>query len=106
MRVLLDECVPRQLKRDLHGHSVRTVGEMRWAGVKNGELLRRAVREFDAVVTTDRRMEFQQNVRSIGMRVVVIIAARNDVDILRPLMPRVLQALKAVRPGEVRRVRA
>jgi hypothetical protein len=69
-------------------------------------LLRRAVREFDAVVTTDRRMEFQQNVRSIGMRVVVIIAARNDVDILRPLMPRVLQALKAVRPGEVRRVRA
>jgi hypothetical protein len=39
MRVLLDECVPRQLRRDLEGFDVKTVQEMGWAGVKNGALL-------------------------------------------------------------------
>jgi hypothetical protein len=42
MRVLLDECVPRALRNDIPGHDVKTVAEMGWAGVKNGELLRRA----------------------------------------------------------------
>jgi hypothetical protein len=41
MRVLLDECVPRALRNDLPGHEVKTVAELGWAGVKNGELLRR-----------------------------------------------------------------
>ena len=40
MRVLLDECVPRALRRDIPGHEVKTVAEAGWAGVKNGELLR------------------------------------------------------------------
>jgi predicted nuclease of predicted toxin-antitoxin system len=51
MRVLVDECVPRRLKRHLPGHEVRTVPEVGWAGKKNGELLRLAAREFDAFVT-------------------------------------------------------
>lgn len=47
MRVLLDECVPRGLRDLLPGHDVKTVAEAGWAGVKNGELLRRAaVAEF------------------------------------------------------------
>jgi hypothetical protein len=46
MRVLLDECVPRALRGDIPGHEVRTVAEMGWAGVKNGELLRRAASEL------------------------------------------------------------
>jgi len=40
MRVLLDECVPRALRRDIPGHEVKTVAEAGWAGVKNRELLR------------------------------------------------------------------
>ena len=47
MRVLFDECVPRALRNDLPGHEVKTVAELGWAGVKNGELLRRAAAEFD-----------------------------------------------------------
>jgi hypothetical protein len=42
MRVLLDECVPRGLRDEIAGHEVSTVAEAGWAGVKNGELLRRA----------------------------------------------------------------
>ncbi len=54
MRVLLDECIPRGLRRELSGHEVRTVPEMGWASRKNGELLRLAVEAaFDVFVTMD-----------------------------------------------------
>jgi hypothetical protein len=47
MRVLLDECVPRTLRKDLPGHHIKTVAEVGWAGMKNGELLQLAQGEFD-----------------------------------------------------------
>ena len=47
MRVLLEECLPRRLKRELAGHHVRTAPEMGWASKRNGELLQLAQREFD-----------------------------------------------------------
>jgi hypothetical protein len=53
MRVLLDECVPRGLRRELPGHEVKTVAEAGWAGVKNGELLQLAARQFDLFLTID-----------------------------------------------------
>lgn len=52
-RVLLDENLPRLLKRELPGFEVHTVAEMGWAGVKNGKLLRLAEAEFDILVTAD-----------------------------------------------------
>jgi hypothetical protein len=38
MRLLLDESVPNPLRRSLSEHSVRTVVEAGWSGVKNGKL--------------------------------------------------------------------
>lgn len=58
MRVLLDECVPRALRNDIPGHEVKTVAEVGWAGVKNGELLRFAAAEFDLLITIDRNLEY------------------------------------------------
>ena len=54
MRVLLDECVPRPLRMEFHPQVVRTVGEMGWAGVKNGALLELASAHFDVLFTVDR----------------------------------------------------
>ena len=62
MRILLDECLPKRLKRDLVGHQARTVPEMGWASKKNGELLALAEAEFDVFVTVDRNLSFQQDV--------------------------------------------
>jgi hypothetical protein len=56
MKILLDECMPRQLKTDLAGHVTRTVVEMGWAGTKNGALLRLAETQFDVFLTVDRRI--------------------------------------------------
>lgn len=104
MRVLLDECLPRQLRRTLPGHQVRTVPEAGWAGVSNGELLRRAVPEFDVFLTVDRNLSFQQNLTNVALAVVALVAVSNDVEDLRPLMPRVLELLPTLRKGQVVRV--
>lgn len=59
-RVLLDENLPRQLKRELPDYAVRTVAEVGWAGIKNGTLLRLAESEFDLFVTADQNLSYQQ----------------------------------------------
>ena len=61
MRLLLDECIPKRLKRELLGHEVQTVQDMRWAGIKNGALLKLADGQFDALLTVDQGIEYQQN---------------------------------------------
>ncbi len=99
MRVLLDECVPRRLRRELPGHDVRTVNEMRWAGVKNGILLRRAAEQFDVFLTVDQGMGYEQNLSGLNLAVIVMMAKSNDIDDLRPLMPRVRKALDSASAG-------
>ncbi len=59
MRVLLDECVPRGLRTDVTGHKIKTIGEPRWAGVKNGALLQLAEKEFDVLLAVDRNLEYE-----------------------------------------------
>jgi hypothetical protein len=106
LRALLDEQVPVELA-DLIGaaapqHEIRTVEAEGWKGLKNGELLRRA-REagFTVLITSDRRMEYQQNIPRSGLGLVVLHARRIRVQELAPLAPAAAQALEAVQPGEV-----
>ena len=99
--MLLDECVPRRLKRELPGHDVHTVTEMGWAGIKNGPLLRRAAQEFDVFLTVDQGVEYQQNLFGLDLAIVVMVAATNDIDDVRPLMPRVRETLGSASPGSI-----
>lgn len=104
MRVLLDECVPASLRRELPGHEVRTVPEMGWASKENGELLRLASSGFDVFVTSDQRLSYQQDISNFKIAVIVLVARRNKVDFLRPLMDQVRRVLPQLHAGEVRRV--
>lgn len=101
MRVLLDECIPQKLRIYLSGHDVRSVAEMGWAGIKNGRLLRLAEQNFDAFLTVDRNLEFQQNLGALSLAVIVLIAPSNEVDTLRSLMPQVSEALGQLRAGHI-----
>ena len=101
MRVLLDECLPKRLKRELVGHEVRTVPEAGWAGRKNGELLRLAAGEYDVFITVDRNLVFQQKVAGLPFGVIVLRARSNRLTDLQPLMPEVLQVLAGIGSGEV-----
>ncbi|MGI0028762.1 MAG: DUF5615 family PIN-like protein [Nitrososphaera sp.] len=93
MRILLDESLPRRLRGELPGHSVKTVAEMGWSALENGELLRRAADEFDVFVTADQNLQFQQNLSALPLAVAVFVAHTNKVEDLRPLVPRRLAHL-------------
>ena len=100
MRVLLDECVPRALRGELPGYEVKTIAEAGWAGVKNGELLRRAVEaDFQVFVTMDKGIPHQQNLRVFTIAIVRLAAHTNRLADTRPLMPLLLKSLNAVQPG-------
>jgi hypothetical protein len=106
VRVLLDENLPRDLTRVLVGHQVLTVQELGWAGVKNGELLRRAAGRFDAFITMDSNVQFQQRLEGLTFGIVVIHARSNRVADLVPIADLVLTALVDLPPGSVRHVGA
>lgn len=105
MRLLLDECVPRRLRRALPGHEVKTVQEAGWAGVENGALLQAADGSFDAILTVDQGVQYQQNMTGLRIGVVIMVAPSNDIDDLCPLLPEVVETLRGLQPGQVTRVR-
>ena len=102
MRILLDECVPRRLRREFAGHDLRTVPEMGWSGKKNGDLLRAMAGDgFEVLVTVDQNLRHQQNLQAAGVAVVVLVAASTRLADLVPLVPAVQAALALIAPGEV-----
>jgi hypothetical protein len=91
MRLLLDESVPSRLRGSLTDHSVRTVVEAGWSGIKNGKLLTLAAAEFDAFITVDKNLSFQQNLEKLPIAVVVLDAVSNELSVLAPLVPALLR---------------
>lgn len=100
MRILLDECIDRRLAKDIVGHEVKTVPQMGWATIKNGELLALAERQFDVFITVDRNLSFQQNIPRYNIAVIILRAPSNRLKNLQPLVPRVLQILPTAKGGE------
>lgn len=102
MRILLDECVPKPLKRQLLDYQIRTVVEMGWSGKKNGELLKLMQQEgFTILLTTDQNLRHQQNLKQAGVAVIVMVASNNRLPALIPLLPSVRNALNTIVGGEV-----
>jgi hypothetical protein len=102
MRVLLDHCVPRTLRRSLTGHDVHTAYAMGWADKTNGELLAlMAGQGFEALLTVDQNLRYQQNLSMLGVAVIVLVAASNRLADLLPLVPAVKAALTSTKPGDV-----
>ena len=89
MRILaVDESLPRDLALNLTGHETQTVQKRGWAGLKNGELLRVASARIQVLLTGDRNLEFQQNLTTLPIAVIVLMAVSNRIEALRPLGPR------------------
>ena len=102
MRVLLDEHVPHALRPLLVGHEVFTVTYLGWSGTRNGELLRRAAADgFDALLTLDGGIEHQQNLRTLPLAVLVVVAPPGDMGALRPVVPAILAGLARIAPHTV-----
>jgi len=104
MRLLIDECLPRALKRRFPEHEFRTVQEMGWSAKKNGVLLALADGKFDVLLTIDQNLEYQQDLANRQIAMLVISALSNQIEDLEPVVPHVLTALRNIRPGRVVRV--
>ncbi len=104
MRLLLDESLPYRLKTVFPDHQVKTVVEMGWRSLSNGDLLARASGFFDALLTADQKLQYQQHVVSYDIAVVVLVARRNRFRDYEPLVPRMLEVLDRIRSGEVIRI--
>lgn len=100
IRILLDENLPRKLKWALDAETI-TVPERGWGGIKNGKLLKKAAIEFDAMLTMDRGIEYQQNISNLDLCLIVVSAVSNDIDDLLPLVPAIQEALTKVEPGYI-----
>lgn len=101
MRIFVDECVDWRLARDIVGHEVKTAYEMGWASLKNGELLSLVSKQFDALVTVDRNLSYQQNLPIFDIAVVVLRSKSNRLVDLQRLVPDLLASLATSKRGAV-----
>ena len=95
MRLLLDENLPKRLKQDLREHEVYTVADKGWTGISNGRLLTLLTENaFDALLTFDKNLQYQQNFSKYTIAVLVLNAPDNSYLTLKKLLPKIKQALK------------
>jgi hypothetical protein len=104
MKLLLDECVVRDLKIDLAGHEVSTAVEAGFGGLENGQLLRAAAGKYDVFITVDRNLPFQQNIRSLQIAVLIFTSTGITYTDLKPLVPGILSRLSTIKAGNIYRV--
>jgi hypothetical protein len=88
----------------LSEHDVRTVDEAGFKGLKNGALLLAANTRYDVLVTVDRNLPYQQNLKGLRIAIVILVGKTNAYESLKPLAERVLEALKTIQPGQVSRI--
>ena len=105
MRVLIDECLPRKFKTHLQSYQCETVPEAGFAGKKNGELLLLAAQAgFDAFLTMDRGIEYEQNLASSKLGIILLRARSNRLVDLLPHVAKIIRLLPELKPGELVRV--
>jgi hypothetical protein len=98
LKILLNEGVPKVIQRRLNGLSISNVEELGWRGIKNGKLLDLMAGQFQVLITADKNLPFQQNLKK--QRISAIILPSNEVPTVIELLPEIEQALVAIAPGE------
>jgi len=105
MRVLLDECLPRKLKKAFSAHECQTVPEAGFAGRQNGLLLSLAESAgFDLFLTIDKGLEYQQNLTGRKIAILIVRAKSNRLDDLLLHVEACRAIMSSIRVGEVRHV--
>lgn len=98
MKVLLDACVPRPLRKFLPHHTVSTAQEMGWGKLKNGVLLQAAEPEFDAFLTSDQNLKYQQNIT--GRKLAILVLPSNDWPMIRLHTDEIAAKVAALKQGD------
>ena len=90
MKLLLDENLPKRLKADFPEHNVYTVSGLGWNGKTNGELLKLMIdQQFEALITFDKNLQYQQNLSKYPIPVIVLNASDNTYLTLSSFVPKI-----------------
>jgi len=101
VKIIIDECLPRKLKRELTGHEASTVHEMGWSGVVNGSLLALIGEAgFDVFITVDKNMPYQQNLEKLPCAMMVLQIPSNAIGSILPHVPEILEKLPGLTKGQ------
>ena len=98
MKVLLDACTPHPLRGFLPGHSVSTAQEMGWGALRNGDLLRQAEGQFEAFISTDQNLKYQQRV--VGRKLAILVLPTNDWPTIRSKGAEIAARVVTLKPGD------
>ena len=98
MKIIIDECVPHIVKKRLPERQIKTVQDMNWAGLKNGELLKLVEKEFDVFITSDKNLRYQQNLQERA--IAILLLPSNQVPIIENLLPQIDDALENIEPND------
>ena len=98
MKIIIDECVPGIVKKELPSYNIVTVQEMGWSGIQNGKLLRLVASDFDVFLTSDKNLRHQQNLPSFDLA--VILLPSNQVLVIKALLPKIEEAINNIDPNE------
>jgi predicted nuclease of predicted toxin-antitoxin system len=102
MKILLDECIAKRLKIYLPEHEVITVTEKRWNGLKNGQLLEKAVEDnFDLLLTIDKNIMYQQKINNYRIIVAVIDSPSSKIEVIKKFIPRFNEMLPSFEKGNI-----
>jgi hypothetical protein len=99
MRILFDHGTPVPLRRALSGHQIVTAYELGWAKLANGALLSVAEAEFDALITTDQSLRYQQNL--VGRRLAILVLPTTSWPRIQAHVERIVSAVDALNPGDI-----
>ena len=106
MKILLDECLPVSLKTLLPGMEVFTTEEMGWTSLENGNLIKAAIeKNFDLLLTVDKKLEYQQNIKTYNITIVVFDVVRNKIEFISPLLSKLTENLNSFEKGKVYYIR-
>ena len=105
--MLIDESLPKRIRREMPGFQLFTVAQKGWSRTKNGALLRLAEGAgFEAFLTADQSLQYQQNLSASRLRIIVFAAPSNRMEHIGPLLPAASVALREMSPGELRIIRS
>jgi hypothetical protein len=98
VKILFDQGTPAPLRRTLPNHTVITAFEKGWANLSNGNLLREAEREFDLLITTDKNLQYQQNLA--GRKIAILVLPTTSWPAIQQHQAKVAAAVDCIKPGD------
>ena len=101
MKLLLDECLPKDLVRAFAPYTAEHVKGSTFEGLQNGKLLAEAQHEFDVLITADANLYHQNKVSQFNLAVVVLRSYRNAYEFLLATIPNAVAALRTIEPGQI-----